>query len=361
MADLTAQSPSTVSARDRTAQLGWSLRHHRWLLAATLIYVVFGAGILLAGGLPFDPFVPEYAISALLPPLAAAAFLVFGQSLHHILHVRPFRTRTLLRELHDDERFRIERLIFVFTPVALIPLFASVFTAIKAAIPQVVPFRFDQLFMELDRTLHFGQDPWLLLQPLLGHPLITSATSYLYNLWFPLMYLLLYWNIFSIARLQLRMRFLLSFVLVWALLGSVLALLLSSAGPVYYDAVTGLTGPFGPLMATLRDSDLVFKNWSLEAQDYLWQAYQAQGLAAGGGISAMPSLHVAVATLQALWGWSINRKIGALLTVYAGVVLLGSVHLGWHYAVDGYVSVVLTCAIWVLVGRLRCCRMTPAA
>ena len=37
---------------------------------------------------------------------------------------------------------------------------------------------------------------------------------------------------------------------------------------------------------------------------------------------------------------------------YALVIWIGSIHLGWHYAVDGLVSIALTIVIWKLMGKL---------
>lgn len=40
------------------------------------------------------------------------------------------------------------------------------------------------------------------------------------------------------------------------------------------------------------------------------------------------------------------------MTLFAILIFAGSVHLGWHYAVDGYASALSTAAIWIGVGRL---------
>ena len=74
-------------------------------------------------------------------------------------------------------------------------------------------------------------------------------------------------------------------------------------------------------------------------------------VAMGSGISAMPSMHVALATLFALVGWRTNRWVGIATTLFAVIIQIGSVHLGWHYAIDGYAGAVGMIVIWLLVGR----------
>ena len=64
----------------------------------------------------------------------------------------------------------------------------------------------------------------------------------------------------------------------------------------------------------------------------------------------MPSMHVSVAFLFALFGWHVSRWLGIVATIYCVVILLGSVHLGYHYAVDGYVAIVATFIIWITAG-----------
>ena len=65
-----------------------------------------------------------------------------------------------------------------------------------------------------------------------------------------------------------------------------------------------------------------------QTADYLWTAYAAGNVTIGGGISAFPSLHVAVAVWMALvvrhWlGW-----------VFVALISIGAVMLGWHYFLE---------------------------
>jgi hypothetical protein len=50
-------------------------------------------------------------------------------------------------------------------------------------------------------------------------------------------------------------------------------------------------------------------------------------------------------------GWRINRWIGITFSVFAVLIQIGSVHLAWHYAIDGYLAGIAAAAIWYAVGR----------
>ena len=67
------------------------------------------------------------------------------------------------------------------------------------------------------------------------------------------------------------------------------------------------------------------------------------------GISAMPSLHNAIAVLYALIAFRIGKAIGIFMSLYAAIIFVGSVHLGWHYAVDGIIAAIAMYAIWKAV------------
>lgn len=92
--------------------------------------------------------------------------------------------------------------------------------------------------------------------------------------------------------------------------------------------------------------------WSIDVQDLLWSAYNGRETGLVKGISAMPSMHVAIVCLFVLLGWRVNRIAGIGFTIFAAIIMVGSVHLGWHYAIDGYLAIILTFLIWRAVGFL---------
>src|SRR5262245_29974527 len=99
-------------------------------------------------------------------------------------------------------------------------------------------------------------------------------------------------------------------------------------------------------MTYLQSVNTIVPVWALNVQDMLWQGYV--GEAAFKGISAMPSMHNATTLLFATAAFKVNRVAGWLLSVHAALIFLGSIHLGWHYAVDSYLAWPLMLLVWCL-------------
>jgi hypothetical protein len=326
-----------------------SLRAHVLLIVLIVVYVLAELYLLPLLGMatPFEPaFGYKFFASMSGLTLSVPALLYV---LYVMIRVRPPRLTVHL--LGDIRRFvSVERLATVLPVFLLFPFFGSAFSYFRVYIPSFQPFSWDPMLAEWDRWLHGGVDPWQWLQPVLGHPYATAIVNGIYHLWFVVMFGVILWQMGSLKRPRLRMQFFLTFVLLWALLGNVVATLLSSAGPVYYGRVTGLPDPFAPLMAYLYAANEMVPVMALNVQEMLWDSYSEHGLAIIGGMTAMPSMHIATCVSFALVAWSTDRRLGYLFIAFAVIMQIGSVHLGWHYAIDGYVAAVGTWLIWCAVG-----------
>jgi hypothetical protein len=73
--------------------------------------------------------------------------------------------------------FTLRRIVNALPMLAAIPAFGGTFTLIKAAMPELNDYRWDADFDVMDRWLHGGVAPWQLLQPWLGHSIVTSMLS----------------------------------------------------------------------------------------------------------------------------------------------------------------------------------------
>src|SRR5690606_20152972 len=115
----------------------------------------------------------------------------------------------------------------------------------------------------------------------------------------------------------------------------------SSAGPPYFEAATGLASPYADYLETL-DGTLAARS-----QRGLWAIHVRDALVTAGGISAFPSMHVAVPMIFTLAWW--RTRWGWVWAAYTVLTLMGSVRLGWHYAVDGYAAILGAAVIWKVI------------
>jgi hypothetical protein len=258
-------------------------------------------------------------------------------------HPLAFAWRTL-REVATPER-AAGALLF-----SALGVFMSAFISIKCLLPMIQPFWADTLLADASRVL--GHDDWRWLHPWLAQPAITRAIEVAYIPGWMLMLAgsALYFSTFC-RRTILRQTFLSVYLTAWVVNGLIVACLFMSAGPAFYAEVVGDAARYRELVNYLafdRESPI-----SAAAQHHwLLMQFRGQKAEVGAGISAFPSLHVTMVMLVTIAAWKVHRFAGVLCALFAAVIIVGSVHLAWHYAVDGLFALASVPIMWVLAQRL---------
>ncbi|WP_273186512.1 phosphatase PAP2 family protein [Hyphomonas adhaerens] len=236
-------------------------------------------------------------------------------------------------------------------------LLMSSYSTVKARIPSIIPFAWDDTFAAWDASLAFGTDPWKLFEWVYEIPPILITLDFLYDIWAAL--LVGSWVTCFVAsgiEPARRLRYCLSLMMTWFIGGNLLALVFSSAGPCFYEHVGTDPARYADLMTHLHSLPAL-RNTGM--QDMLWDTFKQDGIGIGG-ISAFPSMHCATAFLFALM-FGRTPVWRTITTAYFVVVLLGSFILGWHYMVDGLAGAAVAFACWKLGGIVAARVYPPAA
>ncbi|WP_233192683.1 phosphatase PAP2 family protein [Acidimangrovimonas sediminis] len=308
---------------------------------------------LIAGRIAGVPFHP-----GTLAALAQIFYMLLPVFLTGAVVLRFLRMARYVRPAHPVAWFLQDLRALATAPgraadgvLALIALsvFTGTFSYFKELIPHLAPFSWDTTFSHWDKLLHFGVLPQTLLLHAFGNAYVISVLNAVYQGWFFVMFLMIFVAVFSTADRASRNTFLVGFVLAWGIGGNVIATLLSSAGPCYYDRL-GFGHAYDGLMSTLQAYNRIAPNWSLRVQEMLWDGYLGHG--GVRGISAMPSMHVASTTVLMLYGWRRGRNVGRWLTLFWALICTSAVILGWHYAIDVYAGFACGLAAWWGAARL---------
>lgn len=318
---------------------------------AFLLLVGGFLGVTLAAGLRVRPAFPLMVLAIAVP--LVVLFEVTRLRWKYTYRGRPggpLSSRDAWRRVGWDLRVGVlspGRLLQAVLVLTAVTVFMDSFTVWKQAMPRFTTYRWDEAFAMLDASVHGGADPWRLTHLFFGGAWITRLIDVIYVSW----YAVFGFTVIGVAFARpspLRNRFLLTFALAQILLGTGLAYLFASGGPVYFEHFTG-GARFDPLLERLGSMDLR----ATFLQAVLLEGFTGASDFPGEGISAMPSMHVAVAALIALLAGSRDGRLGLVAWAYAAAILLGSVHLGWHYAIDGYIAIAATAGLWYGVWRVQ--------
>jgi membrane-associated phospholipid phosphatase len=225
------------------------------------------------------------------------------------------------------------------------PLYMAAYSAVKSGIGPITGFNFDPLFTNVDAAI-FGEDAWKPVHAIIGP--FASVVDFLYfNLWVSM----LFYATPLAAAFASRERaavLIVARTATWFVGGVILAYALNSTGPIFVHLVDPDLGTrFAPLRSALLN-ELPDGAMFVRVPAYLEYVTRSGSGAfgPGGGISAMPSMHVAQAVLYVMFAR--RTKLLWPSVAFALIIYLGSVYSGLHYAIDGIVAGALAVLCWKL-------------
>lgn len=256
-------------------------------------------------------------------------------------------------------RWREDRLISFFMPFfCFVPLITA-YNVFKALYLPSAGFWAGHYIARGERAVLGGHDAWELTHALFSSPWATQIIDLLYHGWFVPMVVGVAVCSYVKPGSRLSSRYLISYLTLWSVQGNLVAYLLPAAGPSLRGFMHPETKTFVALNHVLdtQNSFLLAHGapglYSVGYQHGLVALFGQQSVTLGGGISAMPSLHNAMAVLFTCAAWTIGQRAGIVATVYAMLIWFGSIHLGWHYAADGLVAAAFTVMTWIGVGQAQ--------
>lgn len=209
---------------------------------------------------------------------------------------------------------------------------------VKVCVPLLRVDLYDPALWKLDRLLHFGLSPSVFVTALFENSPLASGLDRWYGLWASSVLVVIAFFTASPDDL-LRRRFMLSCIFLWGA-GCWLYVAVPALGPIFY-------------VPELWKALAVRIPGAAAMHEALWANYQKMVAGRSGvlrefnpiyAIAAMPSLHVGAHALFATWARRNARPLAPLFLLATIATFVGSLLTGWHYAVDGYVGILLAVA-----------------
>lgn len=305
-----------------------------------LLIILYGISALIV--LPFGlPIIRDGEASGLVVAVVAAGFGL--AALHFILGSE--RGRSITPSVRQAALFSASVTILSFGSY----IATNAYFVIKPAIPIINSRNYDHDLVQFSAWLFGGTLPSLwLIERVSEWQLFALDVSY--NLFMPGLALSLMFAVY-VQGLKGGVRLSIAqFIGLFVCL--LIALLFPSQGPifVYEDAFQSKLGglPSGHMAQYLLAG----------VADY---AHDPHGVPLVAGIAAMPSYHVFSWACGFMYWRYLPKPVLAIGVLACALNWLSTVALGWHYALDGLVSLLLVVPVWKISDEFirLALRMTP--
>jgi membrane-associated phospholipid phosphatase len=132
-----------------------------------------------------------------------------------------------------------------------------------------------------------------------------------------------------------------------------MGLYFSSSGPLFYHSFfPDKPDPYAGFVNFIRDYGPGDFPLAYAGGVHLLAWTRSTDMININAVAAFPSLHLAIAWLATLYGFNIDRRLGWVGVVFCVLIYLATILSGFHYAIDGYVSLAVVSLMWHLAGKL---------
>jgi CDP-diacylglycerol--glycerol-3-phosphate 3-phosphatidyltransferase len=304
-----------------------------------VLALTFGAFTLLTANAEDLPIQDPDGVGG--PPLVRLSAILSVFMLLDVLPRAFWRKRRQMTRIPHEfinvirERWTGKRLALVLVGLFSFYITYVAYRNLKGFLPFLQPDLHDTSLLELDRDMFFGHDPSTVLHTLLGTGFANSFLSAIYVFFLAFVPISLAAALVWFADLRHGLWYATALCFNWVL-GTLSYYLIPAMGPAFVAP---------ELFADLAPSSSSALQHSLWAERLNVVYGHAPGPAKDllQSIAAFASLHVSVTLTAALVAHllSANRWLRYALWLYAGLVAVATIYLGWHYVVDDFAGVAI--------------------
>ena len=274
--------------------------------------------------------------------LIYAVICTIYQLYNMILYTKPKSPIRHLIESSASFARDYKRFSYFLFVLATFSTFATSFSINKGLIFQINGFKWDQALHNLDVWL-FGKPPFEYFSWMFNRQIFPLLLELCYQLWFWVYYFTIAYVGHRFACCRISQIYLLSSVLTWFIGGNLIAIAVSSAGPIFIEIHQ--IDDYANHLQKMSEALPYMESFAIGVKSALLEAFNNVSMSS---ISAFPSMHVASTALIVLVCRGISQTLFNISLTFLIMIFLGSFILLWHFLIDSIAGLLLAITFWRL-------------